>query len=150
MRRLVYDAERIGRWVSHRTGGELDRLGTAIGIEEDGELIAGVLYESYNGRSICAHVAGEGKNWMTREFLRQIFHYPFVQLKVCKIIGIVDSTNLAARHFDEALGFVLEHTVRYAGPKGDMLIYSMTPAQCRFLGIKERVSGKVVESARRP
>ncbi len=138
-KRIVFDANIVGRWVCARTGGTFDGLGTGIGIEEDGELIAGVLYDNYNGRSIQMHVASDGsKHWMTREFLRICFDYPFHQLKVNVIIGLVDSENLAARKFDEALGFKLEHSIPNAGRKGDLLLYSMTPAQCRFLRLKER------------
>lgn len=79
------------------------------------------------------HVAGEGKRWMTKEYLRVCFDYPLNQLKVKKILGLVDSTNMDARKFDEHLGFELEACIKGAGPKGDLLIYSMTAEQCRFL-----------------
>jgi RimJ/RimL family protein N-acetyltransferase len=122
-------------------------LGTAIGLQENGELIAGVLYDNYNGRSISMHVASNGTGaWMTREYLRVCFDYPFNQLGVNVIIGLVDSENLAARKFDEALGFKLEHSVPNAGPKGDLLLYSMTAAQCRFLRMKERHGRQIVST----
>jgi RimJ/RimL family protein N-acetyltransferase len=143
VKEIVFNADVVGPWVCRRTGGKFDGLGTAIGLMEDGMLIAGVLYDSYNGRSIAMHVASDGsKRWMTREYLRICFDYPFNQLGVNVIIGLVDSENLAARQFDEALGFKLEHTVPNAGPKGDLLLYSMTAAQCRFLHIKERERGR--------
>lgn len=150
MSRIVFDAERIGPWVCQRTGGVFDGLGTAIGLEKNGDLVAGVLYDQYNGRSICMHVAADGRNWMTREYLRVCFDYPFRQLGVCKIIGMVDSENLAARRFDEALGFELEHSIKNAGQRGDLIIYTMTPAQCRFLNIKERSHGRKIISACKP
>ncbi|MBI3715660.1 MAG: GNAT family N-acetyltransferase [Betaproteobacteria bacterium] len=132
MKSIVVDAERVGRWVCERTGGSYSE-GTAIGLEEDGELIAGVLYDHYNGQSIAMHVAAAGKRWMTREYLRACFAYPFLQLRVKKILGFVDSANQEARRFDEHLGFAREATIADAGKEGDLIIYSMTPEQCRFI-----------------
>jgi len=134
---IVFDHSRVSRWVCERTGGQPDGLGQAIGLEQDGRLIAGVMYDNYNGRSICMHVAGEG-SWMNREYLRVCFDYPFRQLKVNQLIGLVDGSNLAARRFDEHLGFKLQCVIPGAGPVGDLCIYSMSPSECRFLQLEER------------
>lgn len=135
--RIVYgEDEAIGRWVCARTAGQyLPGESRSIGmVNDDGSIVAGVLYDHYNGRSIAMHVAGEGGRWITRPLLRAAFAYPFRQLGVGKVLGFVDSTNAAARRLDEHLGFVLEATLRDAGPHGDLLLYSMTAEQCRFLG----------------
>lgn len=138
-KRIVFDHERISKWVAARTGGTHDGLGTSIGLEKNGDLIAGVVYDGYNGRSICMHVASDGsKHWMNREYLRVCFDYPFRQLKVNKILGLVDSTNTAALAFDKALGFVLEAEIPDAGPVGNLCILSMSPSGCRWLHLKER------------
>jgi RimJ/RimL family protein N-acetyltransferase len=136
VKRIVWDEpERVGAWVCSRIGGSFDKQGsTAIGLERDGQLIAGVMFDHFNGRSIAMHVAGEGGHWMTRDYARACFGYVFNQLKVLKVIGLVDSTNAAARRYDEHLGFVLEATVPDAGQHGDLLIFTMSRAQCRFLG----------------
>ena len=124
----------MGPWVCERTGGQyFPGESSAIGLERDGQLVAGVLFDHYNGKSVAMHVAGEGSNWMTRNFLVTCFRYPFVQLGVHKIIGLVDSSNRLARRLDEHLGFTMEAVVKDAAPHGDLLIYSMTREQCRFL-----------------
>jgi RimJ/RimL family protein N-acetyltransferase len=80
------------------------------------------------------HVASvPGKRWMTREYLRVCFDYPFNQLKVKKIIGLVDSQNTDALKFDENLGFVTEYILQDAGKTANLHILSMTRQQCRFL-----------------
>lgn len=136
MKSVVLDQPvRVGEWVCQRIGGQFNELlSTAIGLERDGELIAGVVFDSYMGRSIAMHVAGEGGHWLTRDFLRACFGYAFTQLQVRKVLGYVDSTNDQARRFDEHIGFRLEHVITDAGKHGDLLIYSMTPEQCRFIG----------------
>lgn len=136
-KQVIFAQERVGPWTCERTGGTFESDSTAIGLEEDGELVAGVVFDNYNSRSICMHIAAiPGARWMTREYLWVCFAYPFNQLKVNKILGLVDSTNHAARKFDEHLGFMLECNIKDAGRDGDLLIYSMTRQQCRFLGVK--------------
>jgi hypothetical protein len=60
--RIVCDQpERIGPWVSEKTGGRWSPgRGTAIGLEKDGELVAGVLYDDFNGANVLMHVASDG------------------------------------------------------------------------------------------
>jgi RimJ/RimL family protein N-acetyltransferase len=135
MKRIVWDQpSRVGSWVCERTGGQYSPVDSAaIGLERDGALIAGVLYDHFNGASVAMHVAAAGPHWLDRAYLAACFAYPFLQLGVKKVLGLVDSTNAAARRFDEHLGFVIEATIRDAAPHGDLLIYSMTPAQCRYI-----------------
>lgn len=136
MRKIVLHQDTIiGPWVSAMTGGTYSE-GTTIGLTENGQLIAGVLYEGFNGASVHMHVASIGKRWMTKEYLWMCFHYPFEQLKVKKIIGIVGSGNKPAIAFDEHLGFKLEYSIQDAHKDGALLVYTMTRDQCRFLRIK--------------
>ena len=129
-------SDRVGPWVCSRAGGfYIPGSSYAIGLEENGELIAGVLYDHYYvGASIQMHIAAEpGKRWITRENLKLAFGYPFDYLKVQKILGVVQEDNLAARNFDEHLGFTVEARIKDACAGGDLLVYSMTRPQCRFL-----------------
>lgn len=125
----------MGPWVCSMTGGNYCE-GTTIALSEYGQLIAGVLYDEYNGTSIRMHVAAIGRRWMTKEYLWMCFHYPFEQLKVNKIIGLVGSGNANAIAFDEHLGFKLEHSIVDAHKDGALLVYTMKREQCRFLEIK--------------
>lgn len=143
---IVFDESRIGPWVCKRTGADyVQGTSTAIGLEKDGQLIAGVLYDNWNGRSVCMHVAAQpGSRWMTREYLRVCFDYPFNQLKVNQIIGLVDSTNQQARAFDEHIGFRVAAVIPDAGRSGDLMIYTMHRDQCRWIGATH---GKSVHAA---
>jgi len=125
-------------WVDAINGGTPDPCAIGIGLERDGRLIAGVKYDAWNGASICGHVAASSAHWLDCGFLFAAFDYPFNQLHVRKIIGLVDAANARARAFDEHLGFQLEATIHGAAPGGDLLIYTMTREQCRFLDLKDR------------
>lgn len=136
MKQIVSEPKDIlGRWLCERTAGTYTGEGQYIGLLEDGQIIAVVGFEDYNGASIRMHVAAVGKRWMTREYLRFCFWYPFEQLKVKKIIGLVSSNNEQALRFDRHLGFVDEAVIKDAAPDGDLHILTMNKEQCKFLAI---------------
>jgi RimJ/RimL family protein N-acetyltransferase len=138
---VVGEAERVGAWVMAQNDAVwLPGQGQGFGVEgDDGELIAGVVFDNYNGASIQIHVAAlPGVNWVSKQLLSLTFSYPFLQLNVQKLIGLVGSTNKEARRFDEHLGFRIEATLKDAYPGGDLLIYSMTRGQCRWIPHHQR------------
>jgi RimJ/RimL family protein N-acetyltransferase len=106
-----------------------------LGLERDGELVAGVLYEGWNGVNIWMHVgAVPGKRWMTREYLRYCFYYPFVELGCRRVSGYVEASNESARRFDEHLGFRQEAILKGAATDGgDVISYVMWRDECRYL-----------------
>lgn len=107
----------------------------ALGLERDGRLIAGLVYEGYNGVNIWGHLAAEpGSRWMTREYLRYCFAYPFDELGVKRISGSVAASNLPAQRLDEHLGFKREAVLQGAAPDGgDVILYVMRREDCRYL-----------------
>lgn len=136
---LGYDND-VGPWVAARAGGNwIPKAGHTIALIEDDKIIAGVLFDNYNGASIQMHVAAvPGKRWMDRRYLWKCFDYPFEQLGVNMVIGLVAEPNLQARKFDEHLGFTLKATLADAHPEGDLLIYGMTKDQCKWLALGDR------------
>jgi RimJ/RimL family protein N-acetyltransferase len=124
----------VGPWVCQRAGGTwLPGRGSTIGLARDNQLIAGVLYEDWNGANVVMHVAAEGKNWLNREFLRVCFDYPFNQLKCKRVTGIVPSSNGQALKFDKHLGFRVEARLKDAHPEGDLMVLSMNREQCKWI-----------------
>lgn len=140
----------VGPWVCSRTGGTwVQQTGVAIGSVTRAGLVGGVVVDGYNGRSAQIHVAAlPDEQWLTKAFLGFVFQYAFNQLKVSKLIGPVAASNLAARRFDEHVGFRLEATLKDACPDGDLLLYSMTAAECRWLKIRvpeESIYGRKIQ-----
>lgn len=133
MRKIITGQDDIiGPWVCERIHQAYTEGVISIGYEQDGNIIAGVIYEGYNGRSVAMHVAGEG-NWLSREYLWAVFHYPFEVLKVVKIVAGVSSSNVKAMKLDLALGFIIEATIKDAAKDGDLNILTMTKDQCSWL-----------------
>lgn len=136
-RRVVYGEDRrVCDWVAPQI--DEDEFGddaVGIGLEKDGELIAGVVFNNYNKLNIHMHVAAKkGTNWLNRQYLTCCFAYPFVQLGVNRVTGLVRVDNLPAQKFDEHLGFKREGIVRRACPDGtDMILYGMLREECRWI-----------------
>ena len=104
--------------------------------DRNDKLMGGVLFTDYNVVSAQIHVASFQPNWINKELLWVTFDYPFNQVGINKLIGLVPSTNVEALRFDMALGFVIETRVKDVFPDGDMLVLAMYKADCRFLKMK--------------
>ena len=113
---------------------------STIGWIENGQIVAGVWYEDFNGKSVTCHIVL--KKPMNRQFLAIIFDYPFIQLGVSKIIGPVKSNNQKAIELDQKFGFKEEARLLDAFPDADLIFFVMNKEECRFLG--ERY-GKVLK-----
>lgn len=133
MRQIVTKQNEIlGQWLYSKTGGSyIHGMGQYIGLVDDGKILAVAGYENCNTASVHCHIAVEGM--MNREFLRYIFAYPFNELKVKKLIGIVPSFNEKALKLDKHLGFIEECVIKDAHPGGDLHILTMTKEQCKFI-----------------
>jgi len=127
--------DEVTKWVSERSEGTfVPGLNPGIGLKRDGKIVGGVAYDGFNGANINIHVASDGsRSWLNREFLWYVFYFPFVELGCKRVTGVVPSYNEGAIHFDEKVGFEFETTLKDAHPKGDLLIYKMTPDKCKWL-----------------
>jgi RimJ/RimL family protein N-acetyltransferase len=127
----------VARWAADRMGlkGELWAKYTTMSLWDDAVIQAAVIYEGYSPKNICMHVAAiDGKAWLNRAFLKAAFEYPFNQLKVERVTGLVPDSNEAAKRFDEHLGFKREGIMRGASDDGsDMIVYGMLRSECRHL-----------------
>lgn len=130
---MIVIGQYIVDWVAERTNSRYcDAVG--IGWECEGHLIAGVVYDQFNGVNMQMHVASDGtRRWLRREYLHACFDYPFNQAKVKRVTGLVGEGNIAAQRFDEHLGFVLETTLKGAHPSGDLLVYVLWKEACKWI-----------------
>ena len=130
---IVVDRQQeLADWIGQKTNGIYSPItGRFIGLELNGKLSAVTAFTDYNGSSIQMHVAIDPR--INKEYTQFCFRYPFNQLGVKKVIGLVESNNAKALRFDKHLGFIEEYVVKDAGRHGDIHILSMTREQCRFL-----------------
>lgn len=130
--RLTVDFERIAKFVQARVPVPLAQGMRAIGLERDGQVVAGALFEGYNGRNVWIHLAGEGRNWLTRQFIHACMRYVWVTLGCARISCHVVAGNAASVRFVERFGWRREAVLDGAAADGgDVLIYAMTKEECR-------------------
>lgn len=127
----------VGPWVFARTGGTyIPQVSQCLGqVDANGNLVAGVVFEGTNGASMKAHIAVEKGATLSRTMLWAMGDYAFRQLKLKKIIGLVDSTNEKALALDKKLGFIEEGRIVDGTLDGDLVILTLSKDNYRFIGI---------------
>ena len=136
MRRIIA-GQQVVDWVAKRTS-EFGSYGAAvgIGIAADGEIIAGVAYNDYNGAQMCMHVAALPRAlWLDRSTLAAFFGYPFKHVN--RVTALVGEGNKPSRRLVEGVGFELECSLRDAHPTGRMLVYRMFRNQCKWIEARD-------------
>ena len=91
-------------------------------------------FDSFLGKTCQIHVVNFNKKYTPRKLLWATFDYPFRQLGLEALIGIVNSNNELAMKYDQNLGFKEVH--RFEGMHddgGDIVVFEMKKADCRFI-----------------
>ncbi len=123
----------VGEWVCSQTGGGYHaERSNALGLRKGEELVCGVVYENWNGRSIVCHIAFQDR--LTPTYLAAIFDYPFNVCGVDKIIAPLGSKNVKALKVVSKMGFTEEARIENADTDGDIVFLTLTREACRFLG----------------
>lgn len=131
---LVSDTERVWRFVHAKTGVPLSTAMKVLGLEQDGRLVAGVLYDAWNGVNMWMHSAIEPGAYLGRIFPWYVFHYPFEEIGCQRLTGLVEESNTEAMRFNLKLGFKAEGRLEGAASDGkDAVLMVMTRERCRWL-----------------
>lgn len=139
MAKIISNPARVWAYVREQVPVPIVAGMKGLGLERDGELTAGVLYEGYNGVNVWMHVGITPGKKLTMEFIRYCFYYPFVELGCKRVSGYVEDSNEAAKRFDEHLGFTREAVLRGAAADGgDVILYVMRKEDCRYLSETDR------------
>lgn len=141
---ILYGAnEELSDWVSLNVLGATglyDEASKAIGHVKDGRLIAAVTYNNFRTRpdgallSVEMGVYSEDKKWATKEFLRAVFSYPFIQLNLVRVHTACSADRPEVIKFNRKLGFIPEGYHRGAWPLGgDTVSFGMLKSDCRWI-----------------
>jgi hypothetical protein len=108
--------------------------------DKSDRLLGGVLFTDYWGGSVMMHSAIFSGKGGLRPLIWLVFQYPFVQLGVKKVFGLVPEWNVPARNLDLHLGFKIEYLTddvfnHAQGPNG-MYLMSMRKEDCRWLNMR--------------
>lgn len=125
--RIVTD-DRVALFVANACQTRFYPPFTCLGIERDGEVIGGVVFNCYEGFDIHATVAGKG--WSS-EFLRTVGRYVFDGLKCERITAKTEQTSVV--RLAEKLGGQVEGELRnHFGPGRNAFLVGILKDEYRF------------------
>lgn len=105
----------------------------AMGIESDGTIVAGVVFNGWNGTNVNIHQRVAHPHAMTRSFIRTVFHFAFNVLKAARVSGAVMADDTHTINMNRKYGFRHE-AVLFNYYKGrDVVHMVMRPEDCRFI-----------------
>lgn len=110
---MIVTDDRVAAFVSDKIGSAFIPPFTCIGLERDGEIVAGIIFHVFEGANVHATIAGHGWN---RTILRAIGDYVFDTLR-CERCTLTTETPEVAR-LGERLGGKIEGLMRNQFGKG--------------------------------
>jgi RimJ/RimL family protein N-acetyltransferase len=134
--KLIYGQDaRVAEWVRSRAPHAENGFEkyVAIGIESEGDLIAGCVYNDFRGHAMHVSIASSSPRWATKRTLQALFDYPFRQLHVERLTAYTGKSMASVRTFLVRLGFVEEGVIRKGFADDDAVIYGMLRKECRWI-----------------
>lgn len=120
----------VAQWVAQRIGGlSLHDMVpfSAIGVEAEGQLIAGAVFNIWQPSfgSIHLTLAATNKHWLNRRIIRALLSYPFSQIGCQRVTALIAKKNKRVRKEAERFGFVMEGVMRKGFGSQDCVIYGL-------------------------
>ena len=125
----------VKAWVAKRIGINGFGPSTAIGVQRDGQLIAGAVFHDYRPKNgqIEASIASDSPRWATRSVLYSLFAYPFIQCDANRLLVTCDESNDKAMKMNKQLGFTPEGILRQMYYPNDAIIFGMLKDECKWI-----------------
>lgn len=124
---IVTDA-RVAEFVGIRCGTIIYPPFTCMGIERNGEVIGGVVFNCFEGADIQATIAGTG---FTKGFLAEVGHYLFSLLKCERVTAKTEHASVV--RIAERLGGQVEGLLRsHFGAGRDAFVVGILKNEWRF------------------
>lgn len=106
-----------------------------ITLKRDGEIVGSAAFDNFTVTDCQIHCVSDGtRRWLTREFLKLVFIYPFIQLGYNRLTALVSMNNADSLRFIKNIGFVEEGLARRAGVDGeDVQIFGLLKEECKYI-----------------
>jgi RimJ/RimL family protein N-acetyltransferase len=125
---IIVTDSRVAELVTRLTGKVFAPPFTCMGIEKDGEVVGGALFNVYEGTDIHVSIAGKG---FSRGFMADVGDYCFNQLKCYRITSVTEDPKVV--RIAERLGGKIEGCLRdHFGPSRDGFIVGILKNDYRF------------------
>ncbi len=138
---LIFGADRqVADFVENQLGQDVSfsKDFSAIGVGNEQGLVAGVVYNNFEGRDIQSSIASTSPNWASRGVLYAIFAYPFLQLKCARLSALTRSQNVKSNIFLRKAGFRQEGLLRNWYEDDDAIVYGMLKNECIWIKTKNK------------
>lgn len=136
---LLFGADQqIAAWVGGQVGIRDFGPASAIGVVRDGSVVAGAVFNNFVWPSIEITFASTTPRWATRDTIRAILTYPFVQLNCRRLTAITKATNQPTRAFLCRLGFEIEGFHPCFFPDADAISFGLLRRNCRWISEENR------------
>lgn len=136
-RECIFDQnERVKKWASKQIDNiEFRDDAVAIGIEFGDQLVGAAVFDTFSPGDCMVHLASDGsKNWLTKDFIFQVFAYVFVQCKFPRCTATVFENNEPSIRIVQKFGFKEEGRLRESGRNGeDLVVFGMLRRECKYL-----------------
>lgn len=125
---MIVADERVARFISERLGFSFCPPFSVMGIERDGEVVGGVLFNHFEGSDVHVSLAGEGWN---RAFIEAVGRYVYDQLRCERMTAV--TADPAVIDYARRLGGEVEGSLRsHFGPGKDATIVGILREDWRF------------------
>lgn len=125
---MIDTSERVAVFVAKIVGHPFVPPYTCMGIERQGRIVGGVVFNHFEGADIHVTIAGHG--W-TRGFLADVGQYVFEQLKCERMTAVTEQPAIV--RIGERLGGQIEGCLRnHFGPDRDGFIIGILKHEYRF------------------
>lgn len=125
---MIVTDERVARFVSEKSGSRFCPPFTAMGIERDGEVIAGAIFNQFEGPNVHVSIAGGG--W-TRGFIDAVGKYVFDQLG-CLRMTVTTEQEAVADYALRLGGQVEGRMADYFGEDRDAILIGILRCHWKF------------------
>lgn len=125
---MIVTDDRVARFVGERVGAIIYPPFTCMGIERDGEIVAGAVFNCFTGHDVEVTVAGHG--W-TRGFFRAVGDYVFGQLGCVRMQVTTEQETIA--RVSERMGGKREGVLRNKFGRGrDGIVLGVLDTEYKF------------------
>lgn len=125
---MIVRDSRVADFVGKKTGVIFSPPFTCLGIEKDGEIIGGAVFNIFEGADI--HLSAAGRGW-TRGFLAEVGHYVYTVIGCERMTVITENPEVV--RLAEKLGGAIEGCLRsHFGPGRDAFIVGILRDEYKF------------------
>lgn len=93
--KIVTD-DRVARYVAAKNKGHIAPPYTSLGVERDGQIVAGAVFRNYTGPDVDVTVVGDCVSAFTPKFIRAIGRYVFMQMGCLRLSMVTTQPRVIA------------------------------------------------------